>query len=76
VWSCDFVTVTDGLFGQLYAFFILQHSTRRIIHFGVTRHPSEQWVTQQLKEASPFGERPKYLIRDNDAKFGTAFDEL
>ena len=76
VWSCDFVTVTDALFGQLYAFFILQHSNRRIIHFGVTRHPNEEWVTQQLKEATPFGERPKYLVRDNDAKFGRAFDEL
>ncbi len=76
VWSCDFVTLTDALFGQLYAFFILQHSTRRIIHFGVTCHPNEQWVTQQFREATPFGASPKYLIRDNDAKFGTAFDEL
>jgi putative transposase len=76
IWSCDFVTVTDALFGQLYAFFILQHSSRRIIHFGVTRHPNEQWVTQQLKEAPPFGVRPKYLIRDNNAKFGKAFDQL
>lgn len=76
VWSCDFVTVTDAFFGQLYAFFILQHSSRRIIHFGVTRHPNEEWVTRQLKEATPFGETPKYLIRDNDAKFGTAFDQL
>jgi transposase InsO family protein len=76
VWSCDFVTVTDTFFGQLYAFFILQHSFRRIIHFGVTRHPNDEWVTQQLKEATPFGEKPKYLIRDNDAKFGKAFDEL
>ncbi len=76
VWSCDFVTVTDAFFGQLYAFFILQHSSRRIIHFGVTRHPNEQWVTQQLKEATPFEARPKYLVRDNDAKFGRAFDQL
>jgi transposase InsO family protein len=33
-------------------------------------------VTQQLKDATPFKERPKYLIRDNDAKFGGAFDKL
>ena len=52
VWSCDFVRVTDALFGQLYAFFILQPSYRRIIHFGVMRHPNEQWVIQQLKEAT------------------------
>ncbi len=76
VWACNFVTVTDALFGQLYAFFILQHSSRRIIHFGVTRHPNEQWVTQQLKEATPFEQRPKYLIGNNDAQFGRAFDAL
>lgn len=76
VWACDFVTVIDAFFGQFYPFFLLHHSSRRIIQFGVTRHPNEQWITQQLKEATPFGEKPKYLIRDNDTKFGTAFDKL
>jgi hypothetical protein len=30
-------------------------------------------VAQQLREASPFGEGPRFLIRDNDTKFGAAF---
>jgi transposase InsO family protein len=30
-------------------------------------------VAQQLREATPFGERPKYLIRDNDRKLGEHF---
>jgi transposase InsO family protein len=33
-------------------------------------------VAQQLREAAPFGKMPKYIIRDNDAKFGTRFDGL
>ncbi len=30
-------------------------------------------MTQQLRLATLFGEHPKYLIRDNDAKFGSQF---
>ena len=47
--------------------------TRRVIHVGVTRSPSDPWVTQQLREATPFGQTPKYLICDNDSKFGPCF---
>jgi len=40
---------------------------------GVTRHPTDAWVAQQLREATPFGTAPRYLIRDNDRTFGPAF---
>ena len=40
---------------------------------GVTRHPTDAWVAQQLREATPFGQRPRFLIRDNDRKYGPAF---
>jgi putative transposase len=42
-------------------------------YFGVTRSPDDAWVAQQLREATPFGEGPRFLIRDNDNKFGAAF---
>jgi putative transposase len=42
----------------------------------MTRHPTEQWVAQQLREAIPFGNAPKYLIHDNDSKYGTAFEQI
>ena len=73
IWACDFLPVTDLLFRPLYAFFIVAHGSRRVVHVGVTRHPTDAWVAQQLREATPFGQRPKYLIRDNDRKFGPAF---
>ena len=43
-----------------------------MVHVGVTRHPTAAWVAQQLREATPFGQHPTYLIRDNDTKFGSA----
>jgi putative transposase len=44
-----------------------------VIHVGVTRSPTDAWVAQQLREATPYGLAPKYLIRDNDGKFGPCF---
>ena len=39
----------------------------------MTRSPTDAWVAQQLREATPYGQAPKYLIRDNDGKFGSCF---
>ena len=76
IWSCDYLPITDIFFRQLYAFVIVELSTRKIIHIGVTRHPTDEWTAQQLREATPFDQRPKYLIRDNDAKFSTHFERV
>ena len=61
------------LFRPMFAFFIVELGSRRVVHVGVTRAPSDAWVAQQLREATPFGTGPKYLIRDNDDKFGAQF---
>lgn len=60
------LTVTDLLFRSLYAFVIVELASRRVVHVGVTRHPTAAWVAPQLREATPFGVTPRYLIRDND----------
>src|SRR5260221_13133063 len=73
VWACDFLQITDLFFRSLFAFFIVELATRKVIHVGVTRSPSDAWVAQQLREATPFGKAPKYLIRDHDGKFGPCF---
>ncbi len=73
IWACDFLPVTDLLFRHVYAFFVVELASRRVVHVGVTRHPTDAWVAQQLREATPFGQHPTYLIRDNDSKFGPDF---
>ncbi len=73
IWACDFLQVTDLFFRPLFAFFMIELKSRKVIHVGVTRSPTDVWVAQQLREATPYGQAPKYLIRDNDSKFGPSF---
>jgi len=72
-WACDFLPVTDLFFRPLYAFIVVALGSRRVVHVGVTRHPTDAWVAQQLREATPFEQRPRYLIRNNDSKYGPLF---
>ena len=73
VWACDFLQVTDLFFRPLFAFVLIELKSRKVIHVGVTRSPSDAWTAQHLREATPYGQAPKYLIRDNDSKFGPSF---
>jgi transposase InsO family protein len=66
----------DLAFRSLFAFAIVEFGTRRVIHVGVTRHPTDAWLAQQLREATPYGACPRFLIRDNDRKDGSAFDRV
>ena len=73
IWACDFLPVTDLFFRPLYAFVVVALGPRRVVHVGATRHPTAAWVAQQLREATPFDQRPRYLVRDRDSKYGPAF---
>ena len=76
IWACDFLQVTDARFRPLFAYFIVELGSCRVVHVDVTRHPTDAWVAQQLREATPYGERPRFLLRDNDAKYGARFAQL
>ena len=71
--SVDFFTVPTIRFQILYVFLVLAHDRRRIVHFNVTAHPTAEWTTQQLREAFPFEQIPRYLLRDQDRIFGGEF---
>jgi putative transposase len=58
--SVDFFTVPTIRFQILYVFLVLAHDRRRILHFNVTAHPTAEWTGQQLREAFPFDEIPRY----------------
>ncbi len=76
IWACDFVQVYDLFFRSLFVFVVIEHSSRRIVHSATTAHPTDAWVAQQLKEATPWGQGPRFLIRDNDGKFGNRFSAI
>lgn len=70
IWACDFIQVTDVFFRSLFVFVMIELGSRRIVHVGVTRQPTDSWVAQQVREATPFGQGPRFLLRDNDCKYG------
>jgi putative transposase len=43
-WACDFVQTFDIFFRTVFVYFIVELDSRRIVHFGVTRAPSDPWV--------------------------------
>ena len=60
-------------FERLFAFLVVGHGRRQLLWFAVTRHPTAEWLAQQIVEAFPWNTAPTYLVRDNDGAYGQAF---
>ncbi len=58
---------------MLYVFLVLRHDRRRVVHFNVTTNPTGQWTAQQIVEAFPYEEAPRFLLRDRDGIYGQEF---
>ena len=56
--SIDFFTVPTATYRIVYCFLVLCHDRRRVVHYNVTAHPSQQWTAQQIVEAFPYDEAP------------------
>jgi transposase InsO family protein len=67
--ALDLFSVPTATFRVLYCFFVIEHERRRILHFNVTRHPTAEWVVQQLREAFAEVTPYRYVVLDRDAIF-------
>ena len=76
IWACDFTVVYDWLFRPWCIFWVIERKTRRIVHTDVTNSPTGEWTTQPLREATPWGKGPKYLLYDSDNKYGSHFSAV
>ena len=63
------------LFKVLYIFVVIQHASRRILHFNVTAHPTADWTLQQLREAIGFNGGYRFLLHDRDRIFANHLDD-
>jgi len=62
-------------FRVLYVLVVIEHHTRRLIHFNVIAHPTAQWTRQQLREVVGLEERYECLLHDRDSIFSAELDE-
>jgi putative transposase len=73
--ACDFLVAVSATFRMLYVFVVIEHRSRRLIHFNISAHPSATWTLQQLREAIELQEQYEYLLHDRDSIFATHLDE-
>ena len=67
--AADFFVVPTATGRLLFVLVLLAHERRRVVHVAVTDHPTAAWTAQQLREAFPWDEAPRYLLRDRDHAF-------
>jgi putative transposase len=69
--AADFFVVPTATYRLLFVLVLLAHDRRRIRHVAVTAHPTAAWTAQQLREAFPWDEAPRYLLHDRDQAFAS-----
>ena len=71
--AVDFLTVPTATFQVLFVLVIISHARRKVVHFNVTTNPTARWTAQQVIEAFPWDTAPRFLLRDRDGIYGSAF---
>ena len=69
IMAADFFVVPTATGRLLFVLVILAHERRRIVHVAVTENPTAAWTGQQLREAFPWDQAPRYVVRDRDHAF-------
>jgi hypothetical protein len=62
--AIEMLVVATPTFRLLHAPIVLGLDRRRVIHFGVTENPTQDWLSRQMAEAFPWDTAPRYLLRD------------
>jgi putative transposase len=73
--ACDFFVTVTATFRLLYVFVVIEHRSRRLIHYNVTAHPSAAWTLQQLREVVGYDDPYRVLIHDRDCIFARQLDD-
>jgi transposase InsO family protein len=72
--ACDFFVSVTATFRLFYVFVLIEHGSRRLVHFNITQHPTAAWTLQQLREVIGCGDGYRYLLHDRDSIFAQHLD--
>ena len=67
------MTVPTLTFKTRYVLVFIAHGRRELVQVNVTPNPTAAWVWRQVREATPWGSKPRHLRRDRDAVYGRDF---
>jgi putative transposase len=73
LWAADLLTVQTLTFRTLYVLVFIARGRRELVHVNVTTDPTAAWVWRQVIQATPWGNKPRHLLRDHDAVYGRDF---
>ena len=73
IWAADLFTVRTLTLRTLYVVLFITHARRELVHINITASPTAAWIWQQVREATPWRRRPRYLLRDRDSVYGGDF---
>jgi putative transposase len=79
--AADFFETRTLTGTRLFVLAVIEHATRRIRILGATAHPTAAWTTQQARNLimdlqDTGATAVRYLIRDRDSTYTTAFDTV
>jgi putative transposase len=72
--AISFVVVT-ATFRVIYVFVVLEISTRRILHWNVTAHPTSDWTAQQFRMIVAGDQPHRFVIHDCDTIYSEGVDK-
>jgi putative transposase len=75
IWAADFFAVQTLTFRTLFVLLFVTHDRRELVHLNVTASPTAAWVWRQMLEATAWGRRPRFLLRDRDRAYGPTFSD-
>ncbi len=70
----DFFVAVTATFRRIHVFVVLDISTRQIVHWNLTRHPTAEWTIEQFRNGITIDGPYRFVIHDHDAIYAPAVD--
>ena len=70
LWTMDLTTQPLWDYSVRYVLVLMELRSRQVVHVAVTASPTLAWLKQRIREATPLGSGPRFVVHDNDGIFG------